>query len=176
MKGINDNYGGGYRYGFNGKENDNEVKGEGNQIAFEARAYDSRIGKFLSIDPLASKYPDFSAYAFAADNPIRYVDVLDMGPGDPPSGRKGWKELVYTAVLDFPFYTDTGKENWKALKAAVMPPTLATMNGGLLHLSYGLYSRSAEDIGLDAQYKGRYDAVTFVVGSAPIVPSGGGGP
>jgi len=33
-----------YRYGFNGKENDNEVKGEGNQIAFENRIYDPRLG------------------------------------------------------------------------------------------------------------------------------------
>jgi len=33
----------GYRYGFNGKENDPEVKGEGNVIAFENRIYDSRL-------------------------------------------------------------------------------------------------------------------------------------
>jgi RHS repeat-associated protein len=42
---------GSYRYGFNGKENDNEVKGEGNQIDFGSRIHDPRVGRFLSVDP-----------------------------------------------------------------------------------------------------------------------------
>jgi len=48
---------GGYRYGFNGKENDNEVKGNGNQQDYGMRIYDPRPGKFLSTDPLSNKYP-----------------------------------------------------------------------------------------------------------------------
>ncbi len=40
-----------FRYGFNGKENDNEVKGEGNQQDYGFRIYDLRLGKFLSLDP-----------------------------------------------------------------------------------------------------------------------------
>ena len=39
-----------YRYGFNGKENDNEVKGTGNQIDYGARIYDGRLGRFLSVE------------------------------------------------------------------------------------------------------------------------------
>ena len=50
-----------YRYGFNGKENDNEVKGEGNQQDYGARIYDTRLGSFLSIDPLLDKYPEFKS-------------------------------------------------------------------------------------------------------------------
>src|SRR5206468_2709477 len=46
-----------YRYGFNGKESDNEVKGEGNQLDYGMRIYDPRIGKFLSVDPIAEDYP-----------------------------------------------------------------------------------------------------------------------
>ncbi len=42
-----------YRYGFNGKEKDDEVKGEGNSLDFGARMYDSRLGRFLSIDKYA---------------------------------------------------------------------------------------------------------------------------
>jgi RHS repeat-associated protein len=41
-----------YRYGFNGKEKDNEAKGEGNQYDYGFRVYDPRLGRFLSEDPL----------------------------------------------------------------------------------------------------------------------------
>jgi RHS repeat-associated protein len=72
----------GYRFGFNGKEKDNEVSGSGNTLAFEARIYDSRLGRFFSTDPFAPEYPMLSPYCFAANSPIRLVDVLGLGPGD----------------------------------------------------------------------------------------------
>lgn len=53
-----------YRFGFNGKENDNEVKGTGNQLDFGARIYDPRLGRWLSLDPLQAKYPGFSPYNY----------------------------------------------------------------------------------------------------------------
>jgi RHS repeat-associated protein len=65
----------GYRYGFNGKENDNEVKGEGNQIDYGFRVYDPRIAKFLSVDPLTRKYPELTPYQFASNTPIQAVDL-----------------------------------------------------------------------------------------------------
>lgn len=65
---------GGYRYGFNGKENDNEVKGEGNQQDYGMRVYDPRIGKFLSVDPLTKKYPYYTPYSFAGNKPIAFID------------------------------------------------------------------------------------------------------
>jgi RHS repeat-associated protein len=64
----------GYRYGFNGKENDNEVKGQGNQVDFDARIYDTRLGRWLSLDPLQKKYPNLNPYNFCANNPLTYVD------------------------------------------------------------------------------------------------------
>jgi len=64
----------GYRYGFNGKENDNEVKGEGNQVAYENRIYDPRLGRWYSLDPLQKKYPNESNYCFVSNNPIIYLD------------------------------------------------------------------------------------------------------
>jgi RHS repeat-associated protein len=69
---------GDYRYGFNGKENDNEVKGEGNQQDYGMRIYDPRAGRFLSVDPLSKSYPWNSTYAFAENSPILNVD-LDGG-------------------------------------------------------------------------------------------------
>ncbi|OMP74524.1 RHS repeat-associated core domain-containing protein [[Flexibacter] sp. ATCC 35208] len=65
----------GYRYGFNGKENDNEVKGEGNEQDYGMRIYDPRIGQFLSVDPLTPKYPQLTPYQFASNSPIAGVDM-----------------------------------------------------------------------------------------------------
>jgi RHS repeat-associated protein len=66
---------GAYRYGFNGQEKDNEIKGIGNSLDFRFRAYDSRLGRFLSNDPLASKYPWNSSYAFAENKVINGIDL-----------------------------------------------------------------------------------------------------
>ena len=71
-----------YRYGFNGKEKDDELKGSGNSYNFGARMHDPRIGRFLSIDPKFKSYPYWSPYLFAANNPIRYIDLYGEGPQD----------------------------------------------------------------------------------------------
>ncbi len=63
-----------YRYGFNGKEKDEEIKENGNSLDFGARLYDSRLGRWLGLDPLASKYPSLSAYIFAGNMPIIAID------------------------------------------------------------------------------------------------------
>lgn len=72
-----------YRYGFNGKENDNEVKGEGNQQDYGMRIYDPRLGRFLSEDPFSPSYPWYTPYQFAGNNPIKYVDLDGAEPDDP---------------------------------------------------------------------------------------------
>jgi RHS repeat-associated protein len=64
-----------YRYGFNGKANDNEVKGEGNQQDYGMRIYDPRLGRFLSTDPLTSSYPFYSPYQFSGNMPIVAIDL-----------------------------------------------------------------------------------------------------
>lgn len=69
--GVNDTY----RYGFNGKENDNEVKGEGNQQDYGMRIYDNRLGRFLSVDPLTKSYPMLTPYQYATNRPIDGVDL-----------------------------------------------------------------------------------------------------
>jgi RHS repeat-associated protein len=65
---------GAYRYGFNGKENDNEVKGVGDQQDYGMRIYDPRVGRFLSVDPLEKKYPELTPYQYASNRPIDGID------------------------------------------------------------------------------------------------------
>jgi len=74
--------GGGYRYGFNGKENDNEVKKDqdgnpniGTQQDYGMRIYDPRLGRFLSVDPITKKFPELTPYQFASNTPIRAIDL-----------------------------------------------------------------------------------------------------
>ncbi|HRO45693.1 RHS repeat-associated core domain-containing protein [Agriterribacter sp.] len=69
------NAGAKYKYGFNGKENDNEVKGEGNILDFGERIYDPRLGRWFSIDQKMNKYPNLSPYNFSANNPIVNADI-----------------------------------------------------------------------------------------------------
>jgi RHS repeat-associated protein len=66
---------GDYRYGFQGQEMDDEIKGEGNSYTTDFRQYDPRLGRWLSIDRLAFKYSDRSSYETFANNPLIFVDV-----------------------------------------------------------------------------------------------------
>jgi len=71
----NRNFGNSPRVGFNGKESDDEIKGEGNSQDYGMRIYDNRLGRFLSIDPIAKKFPMLSVYQFASNTPIQAVDL-----------------------------------------------------------------------------------------------------
>jgi RHS repeat-associated protein len=61
-----------YRYGFNGKEKDDDFNGTGNMYDYGFRVYDPRIGRFLSVDPLAPEYQ------FAGNKVISCVDLDGM--------------------------------------------------------------------------------------------------
>jgi len=65
-----------YRYLFQGQEHDDEINGSpGTSYAFEYRIHDPRVGRFLSIDPLAAKYPHNSPYAFSEN---RVIDAVEL--------------------------------------------------------------------------------------------------
>ncbi len=71
------------RYGFTGGEKINEVYGEGNYVDIGERGVDTRLGRLnWRIDPDHAKYPYSSPYTYAANNPIRYIDIDGRGPGD----------------------------------------------------------------------------------------------
>jgi RHS repeat-associated protein len=59
-----------YRYGFQGQEKDDELKGEGNSLNYTFRMHDPRVGRFFATDPLEKKYPYLSPYQFSSNQPI----------------------------------------------------------------------------------------------------------
>ncbi|MCC5943555.1 MAG: hypothetical protein JJT94_01365 [Bernardetiaceae bacterium] len=63
----------GYRFGFQGQETDNEWLG--GAVSYKYRVHDVRIGRFLSIDPLAPDYPHNSPYAFSENRVIDGVEL-----------------------------------------------------------------------------------------------------
>jgi RHS repeat-associated protein len=64
-----------YRYGFQNQEKDNEIKGAGNSVNYKYRMHDPRVGRFFAVDPLASKYPWNSPYAFSEN---RVLDAVEL--------------------------------------------------------------------------------------------------
>ena len=76
---------GGYRYFFNGQEGDNEVFGEVADFGYEFRQYDSRLGRWRSVDPKWSEYPGVSPYVFCNGSPVMLMD---------PKGEEAWKPEI----------------------------------------------------------------------------------
>jgi RHS repeat-associated protein len=103
------------RYGFNGKENDNEIKGEGNQQDYGMRIYDPRLVRFLSVDPLAGKYPWYTPYQFAGNDMIRNVD---LDGGEPKEAGKECGDYGVAPVQDskdkttFGWLWDSDTKKW----------------------------------------------------------------
>ena len=60
------------RFGFNGKEKDQSFGAT--NYDFGARIYNPQLGRWLSLDPLQSKYPSLSPYNFVNNSPLRFVD------------------------------------------------------------------------------------------------------
>ncbi len=74
--------GSGYRYGYNGMEEDSASTGDHYTSYF--RQYDARLGRFWSVDPVV--HPWESPYAAMAGNPIL---MSDASGADPETGGEG---------------------------------------------------------------------------------------
>ncbi len=57
-------------YTFSAKEKDSET----GLSYFGSRYYSSDLSVWLSVDPMAAKYPSLSPYTYCADNPVKLVD------------------------------------------------------------------------------------------------------
>jgi RHS repeat-associated protein len=123
MPGRKFNDGGAYRYGFNGKENDNEVKGEGNQQDYGLRIYDTRLGRFLSVDPLTKEYPHYTPYSYAGNKPIKFIDL------DGAEEAKNWMDYNFIDLM-----------NW------ISKPTNPLKNDGFVHSFGSAFNRNFNPI------------------------------
>ncbi|NJM80233.1 MAG: hypothetical protein HC854_12570 [Flavobacterium sp.] len=92
-----------YRYGFNGMEKDDEVKGEGNSYDFGARMLDPRVGRFFAVDPLEKKYPWYTPYQFSGNKVIQFVELEGAEEGLPnylDDSDINFVEIMYATAKD----------------------------------------------------------------------------
>jgi RHS repeat-associated protein len=159
-----------YRFGFNGKENDNEVKGKGNQQDYGMRIYDTRLSRFLSVDPLTKSYPYYTPYAFSGNSPIATIDIDGEETGIPMNGvgPSGTQLSNY-------FCTVEGRKNWiRAMgtgiaigggvvadifvfKGKITQALMATSMGSVFH-----HNTASTQEGRTAQTKASKEALTDV--------------
>lgn len=124
MPGRSFTAGTGYRYGFNGKENDNEVKGNGNQQDYGMRVYDDRIARFFSVDPLQIKFPWYSPFQFAGNKPIWAIDL------------DGLEESGFTRYLDRQFSSTKGAQSLIKTSKEIAEPLTKPMALGLCKILF----------------------------------------
>lgn len=91
-----------YRYGFQGQEMDNEIKGEGNSSNYKFRMHDPRIGRFFAVDPLAHEYPALTPYQFASNSPIALKEIEGLeGDWYVLDLRKEKPQLQFNKTVDY---------------------------------------------------------------------------
>ncbi|WP_343788110.1 RHS repeat-associated core domain-containing protein, partial [Wandonia haliotis] len=89
---------GDYRYGYQGSEKDDEIKGSGNSYTTHFRQLDPRIGRWLSLDPKMSAWEN--PYASMGNNPIFHNDVY------------GDTVARFNSNGSFKEFFDDGKTDW----------------------------------------------------------------
>jgi len=77
-------------YKFNGKELDDAT----GMYYYGARYYDPRISIFVSVDPLAEKYPGWTPYHYVHNNPINMVDPTGME-------ADGWRKNLANGEMSY---------------------------------------------------------------------------
>ena len=84
-----------YPFGYHGMERDDLLKGSGQHYHTEFRQYDPRVGRWMSLDPMAAKYPGLTPYAAFLNRP---VGVTDPRGDDPPESapHRSSRRLVHT--------------------------------------------------------------------------------
>lgn len=68
---------------FNGYEQQSKEFSDGSGLEwydYKHRFYDNQIGRFFSTDALADKYPYYSVYQFAGNEPTRAIDIDGLEP------------------------------------------------------------------------------------------------
>jgi RHS repeat-associated protein len=122
----------GERYLVTGKERDTETGYD----CFGARAFESEIVRWLSVDPLTDKYPSWSSYAYVGGNSVLNIDFDGRDWGDVINGAaRGVFDNLTGANTRANYRPNSASEYNEALyKADLVSVAFGTMmivNGGM---------------------------------------------
>jgi len=123
---------GGYRYGFNGQEMSNEIKGTGNSYTAEFWEYDPRIGRRWNTDPVVKD--DESPYMTFGNSPIV---MIDLNGADWYKHNKTGKAKWFDGSGTHKRYTRVGGED-HVFDGGSMDEVVVTATARKKGLNYGL--------------------------------------
>jgi RHS repeat-associated protein len=160
----------GHRYGFQGQEQDNELKGEGNSLNYTYRMHDPRIGRFFTTDPLEAKYPWYTPYQFSGNKPIQFIELEGLEEAYTPKPGEGTRsgfmetETPEGQLTGIPSVTEL--EEVVIVQGIIRNPTATGSSkekpNGFYHSFFESYSEpdgTNGAYGLEAGY--RYDSEYF---------------
>jgi RHS repeat-associated protein len=110
------------KFTFNGKEKQTELSL--NWHDYGARNYDPQILRFTSVDRFAEKYYNFSSYQYAANNPIKYIDVN----GDSIQISHGGQNYLYLNGKLYSRQADGSRKLYIAQNGSFLSKTLTALN------------------------------------------------
>jgi len=139
----------GYRYAFQGQEKDPETGKE----AFELRLWDSRIGRWLTTDPMGEFA---SPYLGMGNNPISRIDPTGGKTDDYYIHSDGTIEYIDTGNIDNYYYVGEGGET-------TLLGTFEKNSNGLIQLPNS-YSLNVGDLSIGFKVKSGNDYRSYISG------------
>jgi len=83
---------------FNDKELNTDLGLDWYEYGFRNN-YDPQIGRFCSVDPIASDYPYYTPFQFAGNEVPNKIDIDGLEPGPPPSAAYAMNKELYDDLV-----------------------------------------------------------------------------
>ena len=118
------------RYGYNGThEQDREMNADGNYLDFGNFGYDTRVAMRRNQEPLRAKYPHLSGHVILNNNPILYLDPIELDWILANGNQVIWYGGDYgdTSTIVNSYYASSGHKK------------VQTMEGNFVDLQYNKY-------------------------------------